>query len=87
MKEQRSFDQPTCSLQPDTQRGNIDVYKKEEENPIWGTFHFIAKPEQYACMQSNTTGIRRTLSPVVDSWRIPQEVLEDIYGGKSYYTA
>ena len=49
-----------------------------QNQSIWGTFHFIAKPDR----EMQTKG-PRALSPVVNSNCIPQEVLEDIYGGKT----
>ena len=50
-----------------------------QNKSIWGTFHFIAKSDRD--MQTKAYG-PRALSPVVDPNMIPQEVLEDIYGGK-----
>ena len=57
-----------------------DASTSVNQNPsIWGTFHFIAKSDRD--MQTKAYG-PRALSPVVDPNMIPQEVLEDIYGGK-----
>ena len=57
-----------------------EVLKEPSENQsIWGTFHFIAKSDND--MQAKAVGAR-TMSPVVDPNMIPQEVLEDIYGGE-----
>ena len=50
-----------------------------QNKSIWGTFHFIAKSDRD--YQPNTVGAR-AVSPVVDPNSIPQEVLEDIYGGE-----
>ena len=50
--------------------------------PVWGTFHFIAKSDHSMLSNRPVTGLGvRTLSPVVDTLKIPREVLEDIYGG------
>ena len=72
----------------DIQTLNVEEVKvkQEAENSIWGEFHFIAKSEQrlpetnHSTLQSNH---RRMLSPVVNTTKIPQEVLKDIYGGRS----
>ena len=70
-----------CSSASGIQTVGVEKVEKdrEMEKPIWGTFHFIAKPDENT--PTNTHGFR-TLSPVVDALKIPQEVLEDIYGGK-----
>ena len=77
------------SLSSDIQTLNVEEVKvkQEGEKSTWGEFHFIAKSEQrlpetnHSTLQSNH---RRMLSPVVDTTKIPQEVLKDIYGGKIY---
>ena len=75
------------SLSSDIQTLNVEEVKvkQEGEKSIWGEFHFITKSEQrlpetnHSTLQNNH---RRMLSPVVDTTKIPQEVLKDIYGGK-----
>ena len=69
------------NIGPEIQTVKIeDTSNAANQNPsIWGTFHFIAKSDRD--MQTKAYG-PRALSPVVDPNMIPQEVLEDIYGGK-----
>ena len=75
------------SVSSDIQTLNVEEVKvkQEAEKSIWGEFHFIAKSEQripetnHSTLQNNH---RRMLSPVVDTTKVPQEVLKDIYGGR-----
>ena len=59
--------------------------KQEGEKYILEDFHFIAKPElrhlktKPCILQPNHA---RVLSTVVDTYKISQELLSDIYGGK-----
>ena len=59
--------------------------EQEGEKYILEDFHFIAKPElrhlktKPCILQPNHA---RVLSTVVDTYKISQELLSDIYGGK-----
>ena len=83
-ESQKKLGQRNSSLASGIQTVNVEKVKKEpvNEKSIWGTFHFIAKPEE--SIATNSHGFR-ALSPVVDAVKIPQEVLGDIYGGKKYF--
>ena len=81
-KSQQELGQRSSSLVSGIQTVSVEKVENEPEKqkPIWGTFHFIAKPDE--SMAANTHGFR-ALSPVVDALKIPHEVMEDIYGGKN----
>jgi len=73
------------SLSSDVQTFKINEVKQEGEKNILEDFHVIAKserrhPKTKPCiLQSNHP---RVLSTVVDTYKISQELLSDIYGGK-----
>ena len=73
----------------DTQRMSSEEMNEKPtcKESVWGTFHFIAKSDHSMLSNRPVTGLGvRTLSPVVDTLKIPREVLEDIYGGNQVVT-
>ena len=77
LKNTLELKSPSIVSEIQTVKSDKSIKSPIQNQSIWGTFHFIAKPDRE--MQTNGP---RALSPVVNSNCIPQEVLEDIYGGK-----
>ena len=77
LKNTLEIKSPSVVSEIQTVKSDKSLKSPTQNQSIWGTFHFIAKPDRE--MQTNGP---RALSPVVNSNCIPQEVLEDIYGGK-----
>ena len=85
-ESQKKLGQRNSSLASGIQTVSVEKVEKEpvNEKSIWGTFHFIAKPEESIATNRKYSHGFRALSPVVDAVKIPREVLGDIYGGKKY---
>ena len=79
LKAPQEIKSPSIASEIQTIKSEKSIKSPVQNQSIWGTFHFIAKPDQE--IQTKALG-PRALSPVVNPNCIPQEVLEDIYGGR-----